>query len=139
MKIQSIVFLCVVGVVLTTHASSAQAYSSPFFKIQNGILVPTGKESTPRSPSPHGRIVGGGDAELGSAPWMASLQWGIVRPSHFCGGAIINPNWVLTGKRRDCIFIVVWCISSLFSLKISRPLCTSISKLWCSHCGCRIA
>lgn len=90
MKIQSILFLCVI---VTTQALK-QSRGSPFFEIKNGILVPTGRESK----SLNGRIVGGEEAELGSAPWMASLQWGIVRPSHFCGGAIINPNWVLTGK-----------------------------------------
>ncbi|XP_037049255.1 lectizyme-like [Bradysia coprophila] len=89
MKIQSILVL---GVILTAQAARL---TSPLFKIHNGILVPTGKGSASGSSS-HGRIVGGGDAEMGSAPWMVSLQWGIVRPSHFCGGTIINPNWVLT-------------------------------------------
>lgn len=90
MKIQSILFLCAI---LTTQALK-QSSGSPFFEIHNGVLVATGRESKPLQ----GRIVGGEDAELGSAPWMVSLQWGIVRPSHFCGGAIINPNWVITGK-----------------------------------------
>lgn len=98
MKLQSLLFLCVI---FTTQASR-QPSGSPFFEIQNGILVPTGRESKPLNARDSaafiGRIVGGGDAELGSAPWMASLQWGTVRPSHFCGGVIINPNWVLTGK-----------------------------------------
>lgn len=88
MKFHSILLLCVIA---TTQASSQ------FFDIQNGRLVPKGREASSKS-TPHGRVVGGGDAELGSAPWMCSLQWGIVRPSHFCGGTIINPNWVLTGK-----------------------------------------
>lgn len=89
MKIHLILIL---GVILST-----QARQSPYFEIHNGRLVPTGSKTLPR-PSVNGRIVGGGNAEAGSAPWMTSLQWGLVRPSHFCGGTIINPNWVLTGK-----------------------------------------
>lgn len=88
MNIQAILFLC--GILTIT----ALPQKSPFFEIRNGRLVPVGKE-----PSSLGsRIVGGEDAEPNSAPFMVSLQWGIVRPSHFCGGTIIRPNWVLTGK-----------------------------------------
>lgn len=90
MKFQAIVFLC--GF-LTIQASSRPS-QSPFFEVRNGILARIGKESAPS----FGRVVGGSDAEMGDAPWMVSLQWGIVRPAHFCGGSIINPNWVLTGK-----------------------------------------
>ncbi len=43
-----------------------------------------------------GRLVGGGEAAENSAPWIMSLQWGTLRPSHFCGGALIAPNWILT-------------------------------------------
>jgi len=88
MKILTILFLC--GA-LTIHALPRPS-KSPFFEIHNGVLVPT-RNATQQS---LGRIVGGSDAEPGSAPWMVTLQWGIVRPAHFCGGAIIRPNWVLT-------------------------------------------
>lgn len=90
--------ICVIlllGLVLTAQGSR-QRTKSAYFEERDGILVPTGTHSTTRRPI--GRIVGGGDAEMGSAPWMVSLQWGLVRPSHFCGGAIINQNWILTGK-----------------------------------------
>ena len=49
---------------------------------------------TPIAPytSGFGRIVGGTEAKPHSWPWMVSLQSG----SHFCGGSLINNQWVLT-------------------------------------------
>lgn len=85
------------GGILSLHATPSRKFKSPFFEVRDGVLVPIGKSpSTLRS---NGRIVGGENALPGSAPWMASIQWGTVRPAHFCGGAIINPNWVLTGEK----------------------------------------
>lgn len=95
MKIVTILFL---GGILTIQAIPSRPLKSPFFEVHNGVLVPVGKESAATNGRSNGRIVGGENSEPGSAPWMVSLQWGIVRPAHFCGGTIINPNWVLTGK-----------------------------------------
>lgn len=95
MNVLTILFLC--GIV-AIQATPSRPLRSPFFEVQNGVLVPIGKESTATNEKSNGRIVGGENSEPGSAPWMVSLQWGIVRPAHFCGGTIINPNWVLTGK-----------------------------------------
>uniref|UniRef100_A0AAR2J0T0 Peptidase S1 domain-containing protein n=1 Tax=Pygocentrus nattereri TaxID=42514 RepID=A0AAR2J0T0_PYGNA len=39
------------------------------------------------------KIVGGQDASPGSWPWQVSLQ---TNDFHFCGGSLINSNWVLT-------------------------------------------
>ena len=39
------------------------------------------------------KIVGGVEATRGEFPFMVSLQTG---GSHFCGGSLIAPNWVLT-------------------------------------------
>jgi len=38
-------------------------------------------------------IVNGKDAMVGAWPWQASLQQG---GSHFCGGAVISDQWILT-------------------------------------------
>jgi len=47
-----------------------------------------------------GKITGGEDALDGEFPWMVSLRSvGILGPSHFCGGSIIDKDWVLTDGR----------------------------------------
>ncbi|XP_055386231.1 lectizyme-like [Condylostylus longicornis] len=42
-----------------------------------------------------GRIINGKEATPHSAPYIVSLKRGI-NGSHFCGGSLIQPNWVLT-------------------------------------------
>lgn len=66
---------------------------SPVFVVRDGILV-RNVEGSSDTIAP--RLVGGEEAEQNSAPWIVSLQWGTIRPSHFCGGALIAPNWVLS-------------------------------------------
>uniref|UniRef100_U5EP40 Putative trypsin-like serine protease n=1 Tax=Corethrella appendiculata TaxID=1370023 RepID=U5EP40_9DIPT len=49
------------------------------------------------------KIVGGSNAEPNQYPYQISLQWNFNetvanprRPFHFCGGSVINANWILT-------------------------------------------
>ncbi|MFT5405650.1 MAG: hypothetical protein ACI9DF_004504, partial [Verrucomicrobiales bacterium] len=44
-------------------------------------------------------LTGGSDAEIETYPWMAALLNGKGKPagsSHFCGGSLIHPSWVMT-------------------------------------------
>jgi len=43
-------------------------------------------------PREDGRIIGGQECEPHSRPFMASLNYGY----HFCGGVLINKQWVLS-------------------------------------------
>lgn len=50
-----------------------------------------------------GRIVGGEQAEPGQFPYQVSLRDSVFTDFHFCGGAIIESNWILTAAH-----CVVW-------------------------------
>merc|ERR1712013_819366 len=44
-----------------------------------------------------GRIVGGEEAADGEFPWQVSLRTiGAIGSTHFCGGSIIDKDWILT-------------------------------------------
>ncbi|KAI8501163.1 Cytochrome P450 4f11 [Branchiostoma belcheri] len=43
-----------------------------------------------------GRIVGGNDARPGSWPWQVSIRSWIDGKYHFCGGTLVDKQWVVT-------------------------------------------
>lgn len=54
-------------------------------------------QQPPRFGFSHGRITGGEDAQPHSAPWIVSMQWGVLGyTSHLCGGSIIAARWAVT-------------------------------------------
>lgn len=77
-----VAIICLCGI-LTIQATPSRPSQSPFFDVRNGVLVPKNNNSS--NVKANNRIVGGEEAIRGSAPWMASLQWGIIRSAHFCG------------------------------------------------------
>ncbi|XP_019641765.1 PREDICTED: trypsin-1-like [Branchiostoma belcheri] len=46
--------------------------------------------------APGDRIVGGNDANHGAWPWQVSLRYLAHSDFHFCGGALVHPQWVVT-------------------------------------------
>ncbi|KAF5305820.1 hypothetical protein FQR65_LT07559 [Abscondita terminalis] len=46
------------------------------------------------------KVIGGSDASPGEFPYQVSLQK--QRTDHFCGGSVIDPNWILTAAH--CIY-----------------------------------
>ncbi|XP_037049540.1 lectizyme-like [Bradysia coprophila] len=86
MKFVTILILCAVA-----SSQALPRQQAPTFEVQNGVLVRSGRISTNI-----GRVVGGENAVPHSAPHKVSLQWGTIRPAHFCAGIIIHTNWVLT-------------------------------------------
>jgi len=67
------------------------------------VLVPSGYglvRPLPRldaGQTGQGRIVGGEEAADGEFPWQVSLrQIGMIGATHFCGGSVINDQWIVT-------------------------------------------
>ncbi|XP_070617738.1 chymotrypsin-like protease CTRL-1 [Erythrolamprus reginae] len=62
-----------------------------------GCGIPTIKPNVKET----GRIINGQDAIHGSWPWQVSLQ--TASHSHFCGGSLINENWVVTAAHCNVV------------------------------------
>ncbi|KAM3873284.1 trypsin-like [Diretmus argenteus] len=56
------------------------------------LLLMVGAAATAAVPREDGKIIGGQECEPNSRPYMASLNYGY----HFCGGVLINKQWVLS-------------------------------------------
>lgn len=46
-----------------------------------------------------GRIVGGAQANAGQWPWAAAVHITTSNGNYFCGGALLNPDFVLTAAQ----------------------------------------
>jgi len=85
---------------------------------------------TPRDYNPDSKIVGGVDARPGSWPWMASLS-GF---SHFCGGSLINDQWILTAAHcKTSISQFTVKLGDYYSNGIDQTEVTYNPSEWISH------
>ena len=68
--------------------------SSLTFALLAVLFSQTNQALAEKSGSIRPFIVGGTEADKGEFPFIASLQ--SSSGSHFCGGSLVKPNWVLT-------------------------------------------
>ncbi|KAG5264870.1 hypothetical protein AALO_G00258960 [Alosa alosa] len=84
-----------------TSASSERAdmEAPKIFEVTAPAYLKRGSADVCGRPPLNDRIVGGQDSLPGNWPWQASLQ---ISGNHFCGGSLINKEWVLTAAH--CFF-----------------------------------
>uniref|UniRef100_A0A8C2IFI1 chymotrypsin n=1 Tax=Cyprinus carpio TaxID=7962 RepID=A0A8C2IFI1_CYPCA len=71
------------------------------------------------------RIVNGQNAISGSWPWQVSLQ--LPNGFHFCGGSLINQNWVLTSAQCAVQGHSQLLTSCMYMQVITHPLYNSVT------------
>ncbi|XP_019627168.1 PREDICTED: uncharacterized protein LOC109472036 isoform X2 [Branchiostoma belcheri] len=75
--------------------SSYGAYGSSFAFSELDPRYRCGVPAVARA-APKDRIVGGNDAKHGAWPWQVSLRVLAHSSFHFCGGALVHQQWVVT-------------------------------------------
>jgi uncharacterized repeat protein (TIGR01451 family) len=94
-RTRSIPLLLITMLVMLIATPSATGAPSPALEQRNTDLAP----STPTPDQVQPQVVGGTPAAPGAWPWMVSLSDTSAPDDyagHFCGGALIAPQWVLT-------------------------------------------
>ena len=66
------------------------------YKLYCRHLVFFSGQALASSEDAHGKIVGGAPVAFGDAPFQVSLQLQRDNGLHFCGGSIIDPNFIIT-------------------------------------------
>jgi V8-like Glu-specific endopeptidase len=92
------------------------------------LAVGCGQEAQEKAPeaapaSASQEIVGGTNTTIAENPWQVSLQDGSF---HFCGGSIINENWILTAQH---------CVNSNGSISKPGRVVAGITKVSGSSAG----